>query len=86
MKLQRIIRTQAHVQPDLEEIRERVTFVRQKQRVVAQRTHRQPNLLEIEEVLQCRHLPQQNAMGDRMCSQERGRKVVRVPSLSTVRS
>ena len=51
VELQRVIAAQADIQPDLEEIRQRVSLVRQEQRVVAQRAHGDADLLEVEEVL-----------------------------------
>ncbi len=51
MKLQGIVRAQADIQSRLEEIRERIPLIRQKQRVVTQGAHRYPNLLEVEQVL-----------------------------------
>lgn len=44
VKLQRIVRAQAHIQSYLEEIREWVPLVRQKEGVIAQRAHRDPDL------------------------------------------
>ena len=58
MELERIVRTQAHVEPDLEEVWEWVAFVCEEERVVAQRAHRDADLLEVEEVLKHRHFPQ----------------------------
>ena len=44
MELQRVIRAETNVQPNLEEIRQRIPLVSQKQRVITQRAHRQSNL------------------------------------------
>ena len=84
MELQRIVSTQTNVEASLEEIRKRIPLVSQEQRVVAQRTHRNTDLLEIKQILQRRDLTKQDSMGYGMGCQECRRKVVCVPSFSTV--
>ena len=86
VELERVVGAQADVEADLEEVRERVALVREEERVVAQRAHREPDLLEVEEVLQRRHLAQQDTVRDRVRGQERGRQVVRVSRLTAVRA
>ena len=51
MKLQRIIRTQTNIQPDLKEPFKRVPLIRQEKRIVAQRAHRNTYLAEVEQIL-----------------------------------
>lgn len=58
MELQRVVRAQANVQADLEEVGQWVPLVRQKQRVVTQRAHRKANLLEVEQILERGNLAQ----------------------------
>jgi hypothetical protein len=48
MKLQRIIRTQAHIQTDFKEVREWIALVRQEKTVVTERAHRHADLLQVE--------------------------------------
>ena len=62
MELQRVVRTQTHIQPYLEKVRKRVPLVRQEQRVVAQRAHGQPDLFQVEKVLQGGDFTQEDAV------------------------
>jgi len=56
MELQRVISTQADIQPSLEELFQRIPLICQEERIIAQRTHRDPDLLQIEQILQGGHL------------------------------
>ena len=58
VELQRVVRAQADIEADLEEVGQGVPLVREEQRIVAQRAHRYPNLLEVEEILQGGHFAQ----------------------------
>ena len=51
VELQRVVGAQADIQANLEEVGQRVPFIRQEQRIVAQRAHRNTDLLEIEKIL-----------------------------------
>ena len=75
MELERVVCAQADVEADLEKVRERVALVREEERVVAQRAHGEADLLEVEEVLQRRHLAEQDAMRDRVCGEVGGGEV-----------
>lgn len=86
MELQRIVRAYAHIQPHFEEIRERIPLVCQKQAIVAQRRHRDPDLLQVEQVLQCGHFAQEDAMRDRVRGEERRREMVWVARFTAVRA
>ena len=70
MELERIIRTQADVQPHLEEVRKGVALVCQEEGVIAERTHSEPNLLQIEQVLERGDLAEEYAVGDGVRSEE----------------
>ena len=52
VELQRVVGAQADIEACLEELRNRIPFIRKEQRIVAKRTHGNANLLEVEEVLQ----------------------------------
>ena len=67
MELQWVIRAQADIQADLEEVGKGVPLVRQEQCVVAQRAHREADLLQIEQILQRGNLPQEDPVGDGVC-------------------
>ena len=56
MELKWIICAQTNVKTSLEEIRKRISLVRQEEGVVTQGTHGNANLSEIVQILQCRHL------------------------------
>lgn len=86
VKLERIVRAEADVKPGLEELGDWIPLVGEEERVVAQRAHGDPDLLQVEEVLQGRHLPQQDPVCDGMRRDERRGQVVRVASLTAVRS
>ena len=58
VELQRVVGAQADIEACLEELRNRIPFVRKEQRIVAKQTHGDANLLEVEEVLQRRDLAQ----------------------------
>lgn len=85
MELQRVVRAQADIQANLEEIRQWVPLVRQEQRVVAQRAHRKTDLLQVEKILQGGDLTQQDAMRDGVRSQEGRSEMFGVAGLATVR-
>lgn len=73
MELQGVIRAQANVKTCPEEVRQRVTLVRQEQCIIAEGAHRNANLFQIEQILQSRNLTQQDAMRDRM-GRQKGRR------------
>ena len=52
VKLQRIVRAQTNVQPNLEELLQRIPLISEEQSVVAERAHSEAYLSEVEEVLQ----------------------------------
>ena len=85
MELKGVVRAQADIQADLEEVRERVPFVCQEQCVVAQRTHCEANLLQIEQVLQRGHLPQQDAVRYGVSDEVSRCKMVGVSGFAAVR-
>lgn len=86
MELQRIIRTQTDVQAYVEEVWERIPFIRKEERVVAERAHSDANLLEVEEVLQSRHFSKKNAVRDRVRGKECRSEVFRITCFAAVRS
>lgn len=86
MELQRIVRAQADIQPNLEEIRQRVPLVRQEQRIITERTHRKTDLLEIEEILESGDLAEEDSMGNGVGREEGRGEMVGVASFPTVRS
>lgn len=47
VELQRVVRAQAHVEPCLEKVGQRVSFKREEERVVAQRAHGDADLFEV---------------------------------------
>jgi len=47
MELQRVVRAQAHIQPRLEKVGQRVSLEHEEERVVAQRAHGDANLFEV---------------------------------------
>jgi hypothetical protein len=48
VELQRVVRAQAHVEPCLEKVRQRISLEREEERVVAQRAHGDADLFEVE--------------------------------------
>lgn len=62
VELKRIVSTQTNVQSNLEEIRQRVPLICQKQCIIAERTHCDADLLQVEQVLKCRNLAEQNSV------------------------
>lgn len=85
-KLQRIIGGQGHVEPTLEEAGARVLVVRQEQRVVTERRHCDADLVQVVEVLQQRHLAQQDTVADAVAAQEADGQMIGVTSLTAVRT
>lgn len=84
MELQGVVGTQRNIQPSLEEVRQRISFVGKEERVVTERTHRNANLLEIEEVLQCGNFAKQDSVGDRVRCQKGRCQMVSVTSFTAV--
>lgn len=84
-KLQRIIGGQGHVEPTLEEAGARVLVVRQEQRVVTEGRHGDADLVQVVEILQQRHLAQQDTVADAMAAQEADSQMIGVTSLTAVR-
>lgn len=86
VELERIVRTQAYIEPESEEVREWIAFIGQEQRIVADRAHRDANLLEVEQILKRWHLPQEDSMRNGMRSEERRCEMIWVASLAAVRT
>lgn len=84
-KLQRVIGGQGHVKPTLEEAGARVLVVRQEQGVVTEGRHRDADLVQVVEILQQRHLAQQDTMADAVAAQEADGQVIGVTGLTAVR-
>jgi hypothetical protein len=51
VELQWVIRAQANIQADLEELLYWIPFIGQEQSIVAERAHRHPDLTKVEEIL-----------------------------------
>ena len=86
MELQRVVRTQANVQANTEELWERITFIREEERIVAKWAHSDANLLEVKEVLKCWNLTEEDAVRDGMRGEECRRKVIWIAGFSAMRS
>ena len=84
VELQRVVCAQTDVQPNLEEVWERVSLVSQEECVVTERAHGQADLLQVEKVLESRDLAKEDTMGDRMSEQIGRGQVVRVPGFATM--
>ena len=51
LELQWVVRAQANIEPRLEEVRQRISFIRKEESIVAQRAHSNADLFEVEQVL-----------------------------------
>lgn len=85
-KLQRIIGGQGHVEPSLEEAGTGVFVIGQEQCVVTERRHCNADLVQVVQILQQRHLSQQDTMADAVAAQEANSQMVRVAGLTAMRS
>mmetsp|Transcript_58030 Transcript_58030/g.149369 ORF Transcript_58030/g.149369 Transcript_58030/m.149369 type:complete len:298 (-) Transcript_58030:943-1836(-) len=85
VELQRIIRTEAHVQAPLEELMERALLIGEEQVVVGARRHPEADLAEVVQVLQGHGLPQVDAVVDGVREQEGRVQVVQLACLARMR-
>eukprot|EP01137_Pigoraptor_chileana_P027974 Opistho-2@11329 len=81
---ERIIRGERHVEAARKVFRHWIPLETEEERVVAEGAHGNAHLRQIVQILQHRHLAQQNAVADRLRRQKRRREMVHRPRLSAV--